>query len=69
MPAPVPPVLPTCSDCVYFHLLPPGDQVGKGLCRYGSPKVTDSHVEESTADGRWPMCFATEWCGRWGKKP
>lgn len=57
-----------CSNCSYFLLLPPSDQVGKGLCKHEAPKITGVHVEEKTADGRWPICFATEWCGKWSKK-
>lgn len=50
--------IPTCSTCLFF-LLQNKDK-GQGICRQSPP------VQE-TAQGRWPKCYANEWCGAWQK--
>ena len=58
----------TCDNCKYFVRLGSSDQPDKGTCHYNPPKQVDNAIGEATDDGRWPLCFASEWCGRWAKR-
>lgn len=66
MPEPV----ESCGNCRFF--LEVEATTGKGICRINPPREADDRNEAPTKnylDGRrWPVCWGSEWCGRWSKK-
>ena len=61
----MPPPLESCANCKFFRELSSTDQPGKGLCLVDPPRRSDNRTEFAVDDGRWPLCFDYEWCGRW----
>ena len=57
-----------CENCKYHLPLVSSNQDHKGLCRFEPPKRVLNRIEIAVDDGRWSLCFATEWCGKWSKK-
>ena len=62
-PGAVPPPLENCGGCKYFFPVanPPGYVGIAGECHAGPPEAGQGWW------GKWPICKATEWCGRYMK--
>ena len=58
-----------CGNCKFFLEL---NVNGKGVCRYYPPQASDDKNETPVKNDmngrRWPLCWVSEWCGKWVKK-
>ena len=58
-----------CGNCKFYLTVASHtwrtDQLDRGLCRYNPPKAVDNRIDLAADDNRWPLCMATEWCGKW----
>lgn len=63
-------VTESCENCKYFLQIE--SSTGKGMCRIDPPRATDSDGDSPTREDvrgrRWPVCWGSEWCGKWTKK-